>query len=353
MNGSVSTVTRRSFLAGTAGVLMAPMVTGPSRAAAPSNSLTMVSYGGSYEEAFVRTVTNPFTKETGIEVKFVNAPDLSKVKAMLLTGNIEWDIYVGSGTWLASGSKQGLWEKFDPSIVELKRDLAVPPTSDVATYEMFVMGVAWDPKKYGPGNHPANFAEFFDLKKFPGRRGMRPVPDGTLEAALLADGVSVKDVYPLDLDRAFKALDRIKSHAVWPPTAPQSVTLLQAGEVDFGLIYSNRARATNDPDGGVPLAFSLEQNVLNTDTLAVVKGAPNKENAMKLIAYMLRPEVEARLANQVSTVPASKKAASMLSPEARKWQPDLNKPSHLVVNSEYWADNYEAVSRRFKEWLIS
>ncbi|MCP3419870.1 ABC transporter substrate-binding protein [Bradyrhizobium brasilense] len=350
MRRFVPTATRRSFLVGAAGVLAAPMVAGPSRAAA--DSLTMVSYGGSYQDALVRTVTSPFTKETGIQVKFVNAPDLAKVKAMLLTGNVEWDIFEGSGTWLASGAKQGFWEKLEPAILELN-DFAAPPTSDYATPQLFAQGITWDPTKYGPGKHPVTFTEFFDLRKFPGRRSMRPYPDGTLEIALLADGVAPKDMYPLDLDRAFKALERIKSNTVWPPASPQSVSLVQTGEVDFSITSSNRAKTTTDPGGGKPLAFSFDQNVLNTSSFAVIKGAPNKENAMKLIAYMLRPEVEARLADQVSTVPVSKKAASLLSVEARKWQPDLSNPNNLVVNSEYWAGNFEAVTSRFKAWVLS
>ncbi|MCC8967473.1 ABC transporter substrate-binding protein [Bradyrhizobium sp. Pear76] len=352
MSRLVSTVSRRFFLVGAAGVLAAPVVIGSSRVAADSGSVTIVSSGGSYQEALVRTVTDPFTKETGIKVNFSNAADIAKVKAMLLTGNVNLDIYVGWGSWQASGSKQGFWEKLDPSILEPK-DSAVPPTSDYATYEMGAMGITWDPKKYGPGKHPANFAEFFDLKKFPGRRAMRPTADLTLEATLLADGVTPKDMYPLDLDRAFKGLERIKSNTVWPPTAPQSVSLVQTGEVDFSLTYSNRVKPTTELGGGVPLAFSFEQNVFNTVCLSVVKGAPNKENAMKLVAYMLRPEVGARLQEQVGTVAVSKKAASMLSAEARKWQPDLSNPNSLVVNSEYWADNYELVSSRFREWILT
>ncbi len=297
-------------------------------------------------------MTNPFTEETGIKVNLVGTADLAKVRAMQLTGKVEWDIYLDGGTVLASGSKQGFWERLDPSIFELKQ-LVVRPTIDVATYEIYAAGIMWDPKRYGPGKHPANFAEFFDLKRFPGRRAMRPVPDGALEIALLADGVAPKDMYPLDLDRAFRALDRIKSNVVWPVATPQSVSFVQTGEVDFSITYANRAKATTAPGGGVPLAFSLEQNVLNTGAVAVLKGARNKEGAMKLIAYMLRSEVEVRLERQAGNIPVSKNAASMFSAEDRKWQPDLNNSSTVTISSEYWADNFDAVSRRFKEWIMT
>lgn len=348
MNSLVSPVSRRSFLAGAA-ALATPMVVGPSRAAG-SNSVTMVGYGGSYQELLVAEVMNPFRKETGIEVKFVNTPELAKIKAMQLMGNVEWDVFASLDTQLASGSRQGFWEKLDPSIFDLQ-DLSVPPTSDFVAYEISAFGITWDPKKYGPGKHPANFAEYFDLKKFPGRRSFRPYPNGTLEIALLADGVPPKDMYPLDIDRAFRALDRIKSETVWPAATPQSISTVQTGEVDFGVTFINRVKTTTEPGGGVPLDFSFEQNVFTTACLSVIKGAPNKENAMKLVAYMMRPEVQARLQERAGNMPVSKKAAPLLSAEARKWQPNLGSQNSVTVNSEYWADKFEAVSTRFKEWM--
>ncbi|MCK1588560.1 ABC transporter substrate-binding protein [Bradyrhizobium sp. 169] len=351
MNRLVSAVSRRFFLAGAAGVLAAPLVIG-SRAAAGSDVVTMVGYGGTFQDALVKYVMIPFTAETGIKVNFVPAPDLAKIKAMQLTGSVEWDIYNGNGTWAASGSKQGFWEKLDPSRFDLA-DLAIPPTSDVVTLDLYAAGVAWNPKKYGTGKHPTNFAEFFDLKKFPGRRCLRKNPDAALEAALLADGVAPKDIYPLDLERAFKVLDRIKSSIVWASATTQTISLVQTGEVDFSYTYSNRVKATNEPGGGVPLAFSLDQNLIFTDPLAVLKGAPNKENAMKLITYMLRPEVQVRMDDQLGFLPASKKAVPMLSPEARKWQPDLSNPNSLMISNEYWADNFDSVSSRFQEWLLT
>lgn len=352
MRRPASTASRRSFLAAVGGIVVTPTVLQASRAAAKSDSVTFTGHGGSFQDALVKAVFTPFTEETGIKVNIVPAPDMAKIKAMELMGNVEWDVFNGDGTWAAAGSKLGFWEKLDLSKLDLQ-DLAIQPTSEIATFDVYPEGIAWDPKKYGPGKHPTDFSEFFDLNKFPGRRAMRPFADGTLEIALLADGVAPKDMYPLDLDRAFKALDRIKSHTVWPTGTPQSVSFLQTGEVDFSITYSNRVKATTEPGGGVPLAFSFEQCVIFTDPVTILKGAPNKEGAMKLIAYFLRPEVQTRLENLVGLVPVSKKGATMLSPEALKWQPDLKSPKHVTTNDAYWTDNFEPLNRRFKEWMLS
>ncbi|MET4324066.1 ABC transporter substrate-binding protein [Bradyrhizobium sp. RT5a] len=344
-------ISRRTLLAGIATFLAAPMVLGTRRAAAKSDSVTMCNYGGSYQEATVKAVYDPFTKETGIKVNTTPAPGLDKVKAMQLTGNVEIDVWLGAGQDTAAGSKGGFWEKLHPALFDVQ-DMVIKPKSDYFAFEAYLQGVAWDPAKYGQGKYPATFAEFFDMKKFPGRRMTRKLP-GALELALLGDGVAPKDIYPLDLNRAFRVLDRIKSNTVWAQTNPQTISLLQTGEADFGIGYANRVKSTTDPGGGVPLAFSFEQNIVNDDCLAILKGAPNKENAIKLIAYYLRPDVQARLYNLIALTPVSKKAATMLSPEMRKWQPDPNNPNNLFIDNNYWADNYDAVSRRFQEWLMT
>lgn len=342
---------RRSFLIGAAGIFAAPTVLGVSRAVAKSDAVTMVSYDGSYQDAAVKAVFDPFTKETGIKVQVVPYAGIDKIKAMLLTGNVGIDIFLGTGAEAGAGSKQGFWEKIDPSLFDLA-DLHIQPASDYVLYEVFCRGVTWDPKKIGPGRHPATFADFFDLQKFPGRRAVRAVAQHTLEIALLADGVAPKDIYPLDLNRAFKSLDRIKSQIVWAATTPQDTSLLQVGEADFSIANANRVRATIEPGRGVPLACSFEQNLSGTIVLSIVKGAPSKENAMKLIAYHLRPDVQAKLNDLVGDIPVSKKASTMLSPEVSKWQPDLNNPKSVMLNDTYWAENYEVTHRRFQEWRL-
>ncbi|MET4262418.1 putative spermidine/putrescine transport system substrate-binding protein [Bradyrhizobium sp. S3.12.5] len=353
MRNTISKVSRRSLLVGTAGVLTAQMVLTSSRARAKSDSLTLTTYGGSQQETMAKTVVTPFTEETGIRVNFVPTPDIAKLKAQQITGNVEFDVFDTSVEVAAYASKQGFWEKLDLSGFDIE-DMAIPPTSDIITLGVYTGGIAWDPLKYGPGKHPTNFAEYFDLKKFPGRRTFRNRPNETLEAALLADGVPPKDIYPLDVDRAFKMLDRIKpSIASWTTATPQTISLLQTGEVDFSYTYANRVKATTQQRGGTPLALSFEQNLLGADNISVPKGAPNKENAIKFMTYVMRPEVQARLNSATDGVPNSKKAMSMMSAEARKWMPDLSSPNNVLLSGPYWSDNLEAVSRRFKEWVMS
>lgn len=351
MSKHFAQISRRTLLSGAATLIATPAVLGGRAAAAKSESVTICSYGGSYQEASIKAVYGPFTQETGIKVNVIPFPGLDKVKAMQLTGNVEIDIWMSGDQDTAAGSKRGLWQKLDPALFDIQ-DLVIEPKSDYFVFETYAQGVAWDPAKYPEGKHPATFAEFFDVNKFPGRRTVRKA-SSTLELALLGDGVAPKDVYPLDLKRALRVLDRVKSTAVWAETTPQTISLLQNKEVDFGISFANRIKATIDPGGGVPLAFSFAQNIIASDCLAILKGAPNTDNAIKLISYYLRPEVQARLYNSIALTPVSKKAAAMLSPEMRKWQSDAENPNNLILDGGYWADNYDAVYRQFLEWLMN
>ncbi|MGY4501637.1 putative spermidine/putrescine transport system substrate-binding protein [Bradyrhizobium sp. GM24.11] len=351
MIGTRFRVSRRTFLIGTAGVLSAPMITKGVKAAA--GAVTFTVSGGSLQDNFVKYVFEPFTAETGIAVNVVPTPDLAKIKAQILTGNVEWDIYYGAASWAAAGAKQGFWAPLDRSLLNAG-DLVVPPQADWVSPTLYAGGIAWNPARHGAGKHPETFAELFDVKMFPGRRAFPNYPNGNLEMALLADGVAPKDLYPLDLSRAFKSLDRIKtSVATWFPATPQAVSLLQTGEIDFAYTFNNRIKATNDPNGGVPLAMSFKQNLVITDGAAVLKGSRNKENALKLISFLMRPDIQAKFAAHAGLAPVSKEASAKMSDQDRKWHPDLANPNNVSVDASYWAEHLEEVARRFKEWVLT
>ncbi|WP_271610934.1 hypothetical protein [Bradyrhizobium sp. CCBAU 21360] len=133
---AVSTASRRSFLASMAGALAAPMVIRTSRAAAKPDSLTLTGYGGTYEEVLIKAALDPFTRETGIRINSVPAPDVAKVKAQLLTGNVGWDVFDGAATTLAAGSRQGFWELLDTSIFDLS-DMVIAPTNDTVPWAIY------------------------------------------------------------------------------------------------------------------------------------------------------------------------------------------------------------------------
>lgn len=342
-------LSRRRFLVTGASVLAAPAVLRATRAQA-SNRLTFVTWGGTYRDNVYEGGIKSFTEETGIEVTIIDTPDLAKVKAQVMTGNVEWDVFDAPGALGQSGSREGYWEPFDDGMFDLD-DLTVAPTADLVPFYTYAGGIAYDPAKHAEGTFPKNFTEYFDTDKFPGRRTFRDRPSETFEAALLADGVAPADMYPLDVERAFASLDRVKSSvASWVSATPQTITLLQTGEVDFSYSYASRVKGAIDT--GTSVAFSFDQTLIDLEYLAVVKGAPNRENAMKFVAHMMGPKAQAATMERLAMTPVSRAAVPLISEDARKWFADLENPNNLVMNGAWWAENFEDVTRRFKEWVL-
>src|SRR5438132_10012364 len=106
-------ISRRTFLAGTAGVAVAttgPFVWIPRASAA--GKVVLRTIGGAYEEAVVKAIVEPFTKATGIEVVKVPAT-LGKLLAMFESGNIELDVVDAGELGMISLSQKGALEKIN------------------------------------------------------------------------------------------------------------------------------------------------------------------------------------------------------------------------------------------------
>jgi putative spermidine/putrescine transport system substrate-binding protein len=343
---------RRVLGAAAASALAAPLVL-RSRAARANSSLVFVTWGGTYKSSVQAGVIKPFQDATGIEVTVVDTPDLAKVKAQMMTGNVVWDVFDAPGAMGASGSRNGFWEPLDPALFESAEFSVPPPTKDLAPYYTWAGGIAYDPKRFPDGKHPRTFTDDLDAKAFPGRRTFRDRISETLEAALLASGVPGSKLYPLDVDRGFKMLDAIKPSVVkWIQSTPETITMLQTNEADFSYTYASRVKTTRAA-GGTPMDFSFGQTLNGLEYLAVLKGAPNKEAAMKFVAFALQPERQAAVMELLGNAPVNKKALPLMSAEARRWLPDMSREENVVLNDMWWADNFDKLNRRFLEWMSS
>jgi putative spermidine/putrescine transport system substrate-binding protein len=350
MNKSVLPGSRRKFLSAMGGAgaiaVAAPFIITPRRAFA-AGKMVLVSYGGSYRVAIEDALVKPFSQEFGVDVTVVDTPDLAKVKAQQMTGNVEWDVFECPGPQAANGMKAGYWEALDPGLFDTK-DMVVAVKNGMVPFYLFAGGICWDKAKFAEGKAPRTFAEFWDVKKFPGARALRNRPSETIEFALLADGVPANKLYPLDIERAFKALERIKPHITkWVDETPQTVALVERGEIDFSYTYSARVKAQPK------LAFSFEQNLHALEYFTVLKNAPNKANGTKFVQFALRPDRQAALMTALGYAPISRKAVSLVNGDTRKWFPNLENANSVVLNDEFWTERLDVVGRRFKEWVLA
>ena len=330
-------------------VIAAPAIIGSARA--QSKSITLVTWGGTYADALKKHWSGPFTVETGISVVLADGPDLAKLKAQTMMGRSEWDVVDAPGSMALTGTKEGYWAPIDRSILKTDHLTAAKTDPDRVGMYFFTGGIAWNPHTHPDGKHPTTFEEYFDLQGFPGRRTFRARISETLEMALVADGVSPKALYPLDIERGFRMLDKIKpSVTKWVEQTPQTVALLQNGEVDFTYTYLNRARAAQASN--LPIDFSLKQTLNGITYFTVPKASPNKIEAMQFIAFCLRPDRQAALMEELSLIPNNPAALPLLSAASKAWMPDLDGPNTVILNDEWWSSNFDALQRRFQQWLL-
>ncbi|MBV8915041.1 MAG: ABC transporter substrate-binding protein [Acetobacteraceae bacterium] len=339
---------RRTLIRGAAASLCAPTIL--SRRAAAAEKIVMIGWGGTTQEAENRSFIDAYQTETGNTVVVTDGPDLGKLKAQIMNGAPEWDVLELPGPQAISAERQGLLEKLDTKIVDTA-DMFIPARQASAPFYVYPGGIAYDPTRQPAEKTPRSWPQFWDPIGFPGRRGLRTRPDETLEIALMGDGVDPKKLYPLDVDRAFKALDRIKPHVgKWIAGTPETITLLQNKEIDFVYTYSGRVEAAKKQ--GLSVAFVYENTLVTPSHICVGKGTQLRESAMKLVADYLRPDLQAKYCNITGYGPTKRAATAMLSDWAKGQQANIDDPHTAVTDVEWWADNYPSVSKRFKEWLI-
>jgi putative spermidine/putrescine transport system substrate-binding protein len=349
---NLSLPSRRIFLAGAAGAIAAPTIlrSGPARA---EDSLVFVGWGGTAQKLYDEAVLQPIARKLGIKLINAYGPDLAKLKAQVMAGKVEWDIMSLTGAMAVGAERDKLVEPIDYSIVTNAEQLSLTKREACLPWYLYWGGIGYDPKRFAPGKFPTTWPEFWDVKKFPGRRGLRNRPDEILEVALLGDGVAPKDLYPLDVDRAFKSLDRIKSHvAHWIAQTQQTVSLIQSKEIDFNYLYKGRVLSAQAE--GVSIDVADEYPLISTTLVAVAKGTRNKTNSMRFLNEMLSPEMQAAFVNNLEgNGVVTKNAGPLVKPEILKSLPDVSSPKVAVNNDDWWADNYLKVAPRFKEWLLT
>ncbi len=347
---SLPSLSKRRLLisAGVATCLPVTAVLGLPRRARAAQRITVVSYGGSYGD-FVRDEFNkPFTAETGIDVALATGPDLAQVRAQVASKNIEWDVFDGAGPTILAGSAENLWEPLDERAQSVPRMVVRPGRDRMPTF-MFTGGIAWSPKK--TPSPPREFAQLWDVRQFPGRRGFRLRASETLEMALLADGVEPWRMYPLDVDRAFASLNRIKRDVgKWFDQTGHGVSLIQSGEVDFTYTYANRVRAARE--GGIDIDFSFDQNINAINYYAVTRGSPRREAAMRYLQFVTRPDRQSAMARRMGFIPVSRDALlQMANTDKKYWLPQLANQKTVLLSDEFWRDRFVDVDKRFRQWV--
>ena len=350
---------RRRFLqkagAAAATATLAPLLV-TERTIAQTRSLYVNSWGGSFTAAQDAAYFKPFTAETGIHIRTVTPVSYAKIKAQVQAGRFEFDMTsINSMQWLRA-SREGLAEPIDWTIFKkgtLPAEAIVANGHGVAS-NIQGTNLCYRRDKF-PNGGPKSWADFWDVKAFPGARGLC-INDSprTLIFALLADGVPPDRLYPLDIDRAFKKLDQIKPHIkVWWTQGNQSQQLIRDGEIDVMAIWN--ARASELAAQGLPVELVWNGAHVGITMWGVAKGAPNRRLAWELIQFAVQPKPQAEFCNRLYYGPTNPKAYEFVKPEVAKQMPTYpqNAKQTITANAEWEAANSAMLLERFTQWLAS
>ena len=352
-------------------LLLLAILTG-GRPLALAESLTMVSWGGSYARACEKAYYEPFTSQTGIEVRLEDYNGgLAQIRAQVETGNVYWDVVDMEMADAVRACDEGLLEPIHPG------DLAPGPDGTPAEQDFFPgslteCGVgtlfystiyAYNLEKF-PEAKPSTIGDFFDLEKFPGRRGMRRTPHVNLEFALMADGVPVERVYAMldtqeGLDRAFRKLDSIKDHIVWWEAGAQPPQMLADGEVAMTTAYNGRIFNAQVLENQ-PFAIVWDGQVLDMGQLVIVSGSPNLEAARKFLSFATTVRSMVAVGRYISYSPARQSGTALISTHLETgvdMKPHMPTTPENVTRGlhddwEWWSDHIDEMNLRFIAWLL-
>ncbi|PWV58827.1 ABC transporter substrate-binding protein [Plasticicumulans acidivorans] len=322
---------------------------------AQAADITVISFGGAAQKAEDVAYYQPFNASgAGKVIAGEYNGELAKVKAMVETDNVSWDVVEVEGPELLRGCSEGLFERLDWSKLGDETQFIKGAVSECgAGIFVWSTALAYNAEKLAKA--PASWADFWNVKDFPGKRGLRKGAKYTLEFALLADGVKPADVYKVlgtkeGVARAFAKLDELKPYIQWWEAGAQPPQWLAAGDVVMSSAYNGRIASAQKE--GKKLEVVWAGSLYDLDHWAIVKGSKNKATAMKFIELSNKPEYQKVFAEQIPYGPTNKNANSLLDPKIAAGLPTApqNLEGALAVDTEFWTDHGEELEERFNAW---
>lgn len=344
-----------------AGLALVPLGAG----SAAANDLTVVSWGGAYTKSQILGVIRPFEEARGLDVEVLDYHGgLDEIRAQVLAYNVKWDVVDLELADALRACREGLLVEIDVGELAPSPD-GVPPRQDFipgSLTDCAVGSVVWstvigfDPGDF-EGDPPSRLEDFFDLRAYPGRRGMRKTPKGNLEWALMADGVAPDRVYQVletekGLDRAFGVLSRLKPYIVWWEAGTEAVRLLKRDRVRMTTVYSGRVWDANT-NRGAGLAMIWDHQIWNMDLWGIPKHTENLALAKDFVRFATRTESLARQAGYIPYGPVRRSSQPRVPQAMQPYLPTrkAHMEGALQIDAAWWAQHFERIDARFEQWL--
>ncbi|TPM94890.1 extracellular solute-binding protein [Mesorhizobium sp. B2-1-3A] len=315
---------------------------------AQTRELHIMNSGGEYGDALDKCVNGPLLKDASIKVITETPGGYAKIAAQAKSGVITNTVTDGSTGDMYRLAAEGLlepidWAKLNP---EPMFDEAKNANGFGASYYSTIMAWRKDAKA------PQNFVDFFDTEKFPGKRALPDYPEFVLAFAAMGDGMTPEDVQKgVDLDRAFKTLERIKKDTIWWQSGAQPAQLLKDNEVQYAIAWSGRVLGQE----GVESTYN--QGMLDISWWMVAKGISEEQRDM-LYAWMKlqsNAEVQKCILDFLPYPGPSPQLEKIVTPEVLKTFPTSaeNKKVQWLINGQWWFDHAAEVEKRWNEFKLA
>lgn len=340
---TINSQSLRRFAAMMLGLLVLPAgVAAQTPSLRGSGEVVVTTGGGSWEAAQKKAYFEPFEQATGIKVVLVPG-DTGKLLASIERGQPDADLTnLSAGVIATFVNRQALakidYKYFDQETLDgiapvLKHEYGVGAI-------LYAIVMAYNEKEYPPGKpRPQTWAEFFDVKAYPGPRGLsgcgdRLISGGGLEFAMLATGADPGSIYPIDLDRAFKALARLKPDVGrWWQMGGEAPQGLIDGELSISTAFNGRIYAARQQ--GAPIGMTWQHALVQYDYWVVPKNSPNYDNAMKFLAFVSRAKPQADFSNEMAFGPVNSKAYAFIRPDLAPWLPASPQNEKQIIYQDY------------------
>nr|AAC12800.1 ChtH [Agrobacterium sp.]AAC17432.1 ChtH [Agrobacterium tumefaciens] len=316
--------------------------------AASAAEVVVASYGGTFQDAQTKAFFEPYNKASGVKVTATTGSAYAKVKAMVESGNVTWDVVSAESSAHANEAKDSLLEPLDYNVIKADGVPAELRTKYGIGYITFGMNLSWDKAKFANGVTPA---QFFD-PSVKARRAVPLEPEYTIEFALLADGVKAADLYPLDVDRALKVIDRVKEQIVAYKGAADTQALIQQVK---SIWATSRTASEYRDQGRGKLGLRLGRVRLRYGMVGRRERCSAQGKAMKFINFAVQPENQAELTRNIPYGPTNVEALKLLDPAVAKDLPSYPENAKLgaILDSKWWNDNRDAVKARWSTYIMN
>jgi putative spermidine/putrescine transport system substrate-binding protein len=321
----------------------------------PKPHLVVVSYGGgTYQQSHISAFIEPFRKSRGVDMESVVwGAEYGKLQDMVRSGKVPWDVVEVTAAQFTRGKRDSLYQ---PLTKFVPQDTFMPIEGSPGPEQFGVPNVYWSTvlafnKTAFVGKKPTTWRDFWDTQAFPGPRALYDNPRGTLEFALLAAGVPKEKLYPLDVDRAFAMLDRIRPHVrLWWTDGTQPVNALLTGTVAMSAAWSGRIFASEQARKEISYTWNGAGHEL--DYWVIPKGSERTDLATEFILFASTPDPMARQAEATGYGPANKFAVMRVSDQIRSDLPTApqNWAVSFVIDSNWWAQHETEVTQRWVRW---